>query len=333
METRRIGELEVSVVGLGCNNLGSRLDLAGTSAVVDACFDAGITLFDTADIYGGDGASEELLGRALGSRRDEVVIATKFGMRLDDERTGAHPDYIPRACEASLRRLGTDHLDLYQLHTPDPDVPIEETLGALDDLIRAGKVRELGHSNLSAEQADEAEATAQRLGTARFVAAQDHWSLLARDVEDDILQAVARHDLKVLPFFPLASGLLTGKYTAEVEQDPTWRLNQRAAPRAPGPLDHRGAPGHHPRAGGLRPRRRPQPAGAGDVVAGHPGAGRLRHRGRLPPRAGPCQRRGRRLAAQRRGAGRGGPDHRTMSRGGRVRTVVPARPRSRATSP
>lgn len=225
METRRIGELAVSVVGLGCNNLGSRLDLAGTRTVVDACFEAGITLFDTADIYGGDGASEELLGMALGSRRSEVVIATKFGMRLDDERRGAHPDYIPRACEASLRRLGTDHLDLYQLHTPDPDVPIEETLGALDELVRAGKVRELGHSNLSADQADEAEAAAKRLGTARFVAAQDHWSLLAREVEDDVLHAVARHDLKVLPFFPLASGLLTGKYTSDGEQDPSWRLN------------------------------------------------------------------------------------------------------------
>jgi aryl-alcohol dehydrogenase-like predicted oxidoreductase len=225
VETRRIGELEVSVVGLGCNNLGSRLDLAGTQAVVDACFDAGVTLFDTADVYGGDGASEELLGHALGSRRHEVVIATKFGHRLNDERRGAHPDYIPRACDASLRRLGTDHLDLYQLHTPDPEVPIEETLGALDDLVRAGKVRELGHSNLSATQADEAEAAAQRRGTARFVCAQDHWSLLAREVEDDILQAVARHDLQVLPFFPLASGLLTGKYTAEGEQDPTWRLN------------------------------------------------------------------------------------------------------------
>lgn len=225
METRRIGELEVSVVGLGCNNLGQKLDLAGTRAVVDACFDAGVTLFDTADVYGGDGASEELLGRALGSRRDEVVIATKFGMRLDDERRGAHPDYVRRACDASLRRLGTDRIDLYQLHTPDPDVPIEETLGALDELVTAGKVRELGHSNLSAAQADEAEAAAGRLGSARFVSAQDHWSLLARDVEDDILTAVARHDLKVLPFFPLASGLLTGKYTSGDDQDPTWRLN------------------------------------------------------------------------------------------------------------
>jgi len=231
VETRHIGQLEVSSVGLGCNNLGSRLDLAGTQAVVDACFDAGITLFDTADVYGGDGRSEELLGRALGSRRDEVVVATKFGMRLDDERQGAHPDYVARACEASLRRLGTDHLDLYQLHTPDPDVPIEETLGALDELVRAGKVREIGHSNLSAEQADEAEATARQHGTARFVSAQDHWSLLAREAEDDILQAVARHDLKVLPFFPLASGLLTGKYTAEVEQDPNWRLNGLPADR------------------------------------------------------------------------------------------------------
>ena len=225
METRHIGDLEVSLVGLGCNNFGGRIDAAQTQRVVDAALEAGITLFDTADVYGGDGVSEEFLGRALGSRRDEAVIATKFGMALDDQRQGAHPDHVRGACEASLRRLGVEHIDLYQLHRPDPEVPIEETLGALDELVVAGRVREIGHSNLSAAQADEAEAAARRAGTARFVCAQDHWSLLARDVEDDILQAVQRHGLAVLPFFPLASGLLTGKYTGDAEQDPNWRLN------------------------------------------------------------------------------------------------------------
>ena len=225
METRRIGDLDVSLVGLGCNNFGGRIDADQTQQVVDAALEAGITLFDTADVYGGDGASEELLGRALGSRRDQAIIATKFGMALDDRRQGAHPDYVRSACEASLRRLGVDHIDLYQLHRPDPEVPIEETLGALDELVAAGKVREIGHSNLSASQADEAEGAARRTGTARFVCAQDHWSLLARDVEDDIVQAVRRHGLAVLPFFPLASGLLTGKYTGDAEQDPSWRLN------------------------------------------------------------------------------------------------------------
>ncbi len=231
METRRIGELEVSLVGLGCNNFGGRIDAGQTQQVVDAALEAGITLFDTADVYGGQGASEELLGRALGSRRDHTIIATKFGMALDDQRQGAHPDHVRRACEASLRRLGVDHIDLYQLHRPDPEVPIEETLGALDELVTTGKVREIGHSNLSAAQADEAEAAARQAGTARFVCAQDHWSLLARDVEDGIIEAVERHGLAVLPFFPLASGLLTGKYTADAEQDPSWRLNRLAEER------------------------------------------------------------------------------------------------------
>ncbi|TVP73373.1 MAG: aldo/keto reductase [Nitriliruptor sp.] len=225
METRRIGDVQVSLVGLGCNNFGGRIDADQTQRVVDAALEAGITLFDTADVYGGEGASEELLGRALGSRRDHAVIATKFGMALDDQRQGAHPDHVRSACEASLRRLGVEHIDLYQLHRPDPEVPIEETLGALDELIATGKVREIGHSNLSATQADEAEAAARRTGTARFVCAQDHWSLLARDAEDGILQAARRHELAVLPFFPLASGLLTGKYTSGEEQDPGWRLN------------------------------------------------------------------------------------------------------------
>jgi aryl-alcohol dehydrogenase-like predicted oxidoreductase len=231
VESRTIGSLPVSVVGLGCNNLGGRIDAAATQQVVDAAIDAGITLFDTADIYGGNGASERLLGRALGSRRDQVVVATKFGMELDEDRRGAHPDYVRAACEASLRRLGADHIDLYQLHQPDPDVPIEETLGALDELVRAGKVRELGHSNLSAEQMDAAEAAARSTGTARFVCAQDHWSLLERDLEDGALPAIERHGLALLPYFPLASGLLTGKYRPDADPDPTWRLATLPAER------------------------------------------------------------------------------------------------------
>jgi aryl-alcohol dehydrogenase-like predicted oxidoreductase len=226
METRHIGSLEVSAVGLGCNNFGRRLGLDGTRPVVDAALEAGVTFFDTADVYGGDhGTSEELLGAALRSRRDQVVIATKFGMELDPDRRGASPRYVRDACEASLRRLDTDVIDLYQLHTPDPDVPLAETLGALDDLVRAGKVREIGHSNLSAEQVDEAEAAARTHGTARFVCAQDHWSLLDRELEDGNLPAVRRHGLAVLPFFPLASGLLTGKYTSGGDTDPSWRLS------------------------------------------------------------------------------------------------------------
>ena len=148
METRQIGSLEVSTVGLGCNNFGRRLDSDATSAVVDAALDAGITFFDTADVYGGT-KSEEYLARALGRRRDDVVVATKFGSRVDEQRRGARPEYVHRAVEESLRRLGTDRIDLYQLHTPDPDVPIGETLGALDELVRAGKVREVGCSSQS----------------------------------------------------------------------------------------------------------------------------------------------------------------------------------------
>jgi aryl-alcohol dehydrogenase-like predicted oxidoreductase len=156
MDTRRIGSLEVSVVGLGCNNFGRRLDSDSTSAVVDAALDVGITFFDTADVYGGT-KSEEYLAHALGRRREDVVIATKFGSAVDEQRRGARPEYVRRAVEDSLLRLGTDRIDLYQLHTPDPQVPIEETLGALDELVNAGKVREIGCSNFSADQLREAE--------------------------------------------------------------------------------------------------------------------------------------------------------------------------------
>ncbi|MEW5928136.1 MAG: aldo/keto reductase [Gemmatimonadota bacterium] len=209
MRKRKIGSLEASVVGLGCNNFGTRIDEAATREVVDAALDAGIRFFDTADTYG-KGLSEEYLGRALGARRAEVVIATKFGSRMDEERKGARPEYVLRAAEDSLRRLGTDYIDLYQIHRPDPEVPIADTLGALDELVRAGKVREIGCSNFSAEQLREAEAAAR--GRARFVSVQNEYSLLHREPEAEVLPECGRQGLAFLPYFPLASGLLTGKY-------------------------------------------------------------------------------------------------------------------------
>ncbi|MFE0591177.1 aldo/keto reductase [Micromonospora echinospora] len=220
MTFRRLGDsgLVVSVVGVGCNNFGRKLDLPGTRAVVDAALDAGINFFDTADIYGQpQGASEEMLGAALRGRRDDVVLATKFGMDMhgmngpDHGARGARR-YVARAVEASLRRLGTDHIDLYQMHEPDPGTPVEETLAALDDLVRAGKVRYLGNSNFSGWQIADADWTARTAGTTRFVSAQNHYSLLERAVETEVVPACERFGLGLLPFFPLADGLLTGKY-------------------------------------------------------------------------------------------------------------------------
>jgi aryl-alcohol dehydrogenase-like predicted oxidoreductase len=210
METRRIGALEVSVVGLGCNNFGGRLDAAATARVVDAALDAGINFLDTADIYGGT-RSEEYLGRALAGRRDQVVLATKFGMAVDGQRRGARPEYVRRALEDSLRRLNTERIDLYQLHQPDPAVPIADTLGTLDELVKAGKVREIGCSNFSAEQLREADAAA-RAGAARFVSVQNEYSLVQREPEREVLAECERLGLAFIPYFPLASGLLTGKY-------------------------------------------------------------------------------------------------------------------------
>ncbi|HKN87755.1 MAG TPA: aldo/keto reductase, partial [Nitrospiraceae bacterium] len=210
LDTRRIGSLNVSVVGLGCNNFGWKLDEADTAAVVHAALDAGITFFDTADIYGGT-QSEVFLGRALSKHRDQVVIATKFGMAVDDQRRGAGPEYITQACEDSLRRLGTDCIHLYQLHQPDPTVPIADTLGALNDLVRAGKVREIGCSNFSLEQLREAEG-AVRPGRARFASVQNEYNLLHREPERDVIPECQSKGLAFLPYFPLASGLLTGKY-------------------------------------------------------------------------------------------------------------------------
>lgn len=225
MRHTRLGRsgLTVSVVGLGCNNLGrpgtATLDQAGTDAVVHAALDAGITFFDVADIYGAEpGLSEERLGRALGARRDEVVIGTKFGMDMggvagDDGGARGSRRYIVRAVEDSLRRLGTDWIDLYQFHTPDPATPIEETLRALDDLVRAGKVRYVGHSNRAGWQIAQAEYVARELGVERFVSAQNHYNLLDRRAELEVVPAAAEFGLGVLPYFPLANGLLTGKYS------------------------------------------------------------------------------------------------------------------------
>ncbi|MPV38785.1 aldo/keto reductase [Georgenia subflava] len=225
MELKRLGRsgLSVSAVGLGCNNLGRAGTVTesaeGASAVVHAALDAGITLFDTADTYGKEpGLSERLLGHALTGRRDDVVVATKFGM---DMRGANGPDfgargsrrYIVRAVEASLARLGTDHIDLYQFHTPDPLTPVEETLSALDDVVRAGKVRYVGHSNRSGWQIAEAAHLARELGTTAFVSAQNHYNLLDRRAEVEVVPAAAHYGLGVLPYFPLANGLLTGKYS------------------------------------------------------------------------------------------------------------------------
>ena len=206
--------LMVSVVGVGCNAFGSRIDADQTRAVVDAALDHGVTLFDTADSYG-DGASEDVLGRALGSRRDRVLVATKFGMGDHaDEHWGAHGSrrYVRRAVEASLRRLGTDYIDLYQLHRPDPITPLDETLEAMSQLVTEGKVRYIGSSNLSAWQVTQADWVARSSGTQRFVSAQNEYSLYNRTAEDELVPACEAAGVGILPYFPLAYGLLTGKY-------------------------------------------------------------------------------------------------------------------------
>jgi aryl-alcohol dehydrogenase-like predicted oxidoreductase len=215
MRTRSLGDggPQVSVVGLGTNNFGGRIDYEQSLKVVDAALDAGVTLFDTADIYS-QGMSEEFIGRALEGRRDRVLIATKFGKPMDErpEDRRGNPDYIRGAVESSLRRLRTDVIDLYQMHEPDPATPIEETLAALNDLVNEGKVRWIGSSNFSADQLEAAEEAALGPGLHRFVSAQNHYSLVERGVEDDVLPACERLGIGFLPYFPLASGLLTGKY-------------------------------------------------------------------------------------------------------------------------
>jgi aryl-alcohol dehydrogenase-like predicted oxidoreductase len=211
VETRRIGTLEVSVIGLGCNNFGWKIDERATREVIDASIAGGINFFDTADTYGKT-RSEEFIGRALEGRRASVIIATKFGKPVDATRTGARPEYVHQACNDSLRRLGTDYIDLYQLHAPDPSVPIADTLGALNELVKAGKVREIGCSNFSADQLREADAASRRGHLARFVSVQNHYNMLMRDDETSAIPECERLGIAYLPYFPLESGLLTGKY-------------------------------------------------------------------------------------------------------------------------
>jgi len=277
MRYRPLGQsgLLVSVVGLGCNNFGSRLDLDGTRAVVDAAIDAGVTLFDTSDTYGGGGGSERALGEILGSRRDQVVLATKFGGRGVDLGYGPAAGakggraYIRRAVTGSLRRLRTDYIDLYQLHVPDPVTPVEETLAALHELVTEGKVRYIGHSNFSGWQLADAAHLAARDGRTPFISAQNHWSLLERQAEAEVVPAASRFGLGVLPFFPLANGLLTGK-VRRGQPIPAHQRRPGQSQRGRRGLDPvRGRTGrdrrHRPTAaGGLSPftRRRPRPGTA-----------------------------------------------------------------------
>ena len=227
LPTRRIGSLEVTIVGLGCNNFGSRLDESRTRRVVDAALDVGVNFFDTADIYGGT-RSETFLGGILEGRRDRVVLATKFGMKVDRTRRGAAPAYVRRALEDSLRRLRTDLVDLYQLHEPDPATPIADTLGALDGLVREGKVREIGCSNFSGAQLLEASA-AVKDGAARFVSVQNELNLLDRADEHDALPVTEQLGLAYIPYFPLANGLLTGKYRPGVVPEGSRLASSRRA--------------------------------------------------------------------------------------------------------
>jgi len=261
MRTRTLGKdgPEVTVVGLGTNNFGARCEYEQSKAVIDAALDAGITLFDTADIYS-QGTSEEHIGRALEGRRERVLIATKFGKEMDEnphDSRGSR-EYIRSAVEASLRRLRTDVIDVYQMHEPDPSTPIDKTLGALHELVQEGKVRYVGSSNYSAGQIEEADTLARERGWTPFISAQNHYSLVERGIEDDVLPVCERLGVGQLPYFPLASGLLTGKYTRG-EEAKEGRLAGREIPeerwdRAEALqryADERGAPLLHVAIGGL----------------------------------------------------------------------------------
>ncbi|RDJ26855.1 aldo/keto reductase [Bosea caraganae] len=216
MLTRNLGRsgLRVSLVGLGCNNFGGRIDFESARKVIDKAIDCGITLFDTADVYGNRGGSEDVMGQLLGDRRKQIVLATKFGMNMDEAgiKKGGSRRYIIEAVEASLTRLKTDWIDLYQIHRADPLTPIDETLRALEDLISQGKVRYIGCSNFPSWQVADAAWTAKTLGTERFVSCQDEYSLMVRGAEKELIPAAMHYDMGLLPYFPLANGLLTGKY-------------------------------------------------------------------------------------------------------------------------
>lgn len=232
MLTRNLGHsgLRVSLVGLGCNNFGGRIDLEAARKVVDKAIDSGITLFDTADIYGNRGGSESALGELLGARRKQIVLATKFGMDMDADgiKKGGSRRYIVEAVEASLKRLKTDWIDLYQIHRPDPLTPIEETLRTLEELIRQGKVRYIGCSNLPSWQVADAHWTAKTLGIEGFASAQDEYSLLMRGAEKELIPAARHFGMGLLPYFPLANGLLTGKYQRNAPMPEGARMTREA---------------------------------------------------------------------------------------------------------
>ncbi len=302
LETRKVGSLEVSVAGLGCNNFGMRIDEDASKTVVDAALDAGVNHFDTADIYGG-GKSEEFLGHALGSRRDDAIITTKVGMGVPEGSRGGSREYVLSRCDASLQRLGTDRIDLYLLHTPDVETPIGETLEAFGELIHAGKVREIGCSNFSAAQLDEAAHVARELGVPGFVNAQNDYSLLNRDVEAEVLPAVDRLAMTFMPYFPLASGVLTGKYKRGEDHPEGSRL--AAWGNMAGEFRVRRAHGGRRGARRVRAGARSHAARACVVVAGGQPGRRQRDRRRHEARADPRQRRGHgRVAAHARGARR-----------------------------
>lgn len=224
MEIRTIGSLKVPAVGLGCNNFGMRIDEAATQAVVEAALDEGVNFFDTANIYGGGGKSEELLAPVLSRRRNDIVLASKFGMKMPDGRLGGRPEYAREMLHDSLRRLGVDHIDLYYLHQPDPEVPLADTLGAMQDMVREGLVREIACSNFSVEMLEEAKALAG--DGPRFVAVQNHYSLLHRAPEDDgVLAWCGANDTALIPFYPLHNGALTGKYRQGQERPQGARLS------------------------------------------------------------------------------------------------------------
>ncbi|HEX5392351.1 MAG TPA: aldo/keto reductase [Rhodocyclaceae bacterium] len=228
MEQRTLGNsaITVSLVGLGCNNFGAKLDLEGSRPVIHAALDAGITLFDTADSYGNKGGSESILGEVLGPRRQDIVLATKFGRQMDSEgkKKGASRAYVIEAIHASLRRLKTDWIDLYQLHYPDPETPIEETLRAVEDLIKAGKVHAFGISNMPAAEVQQACNTANGLKLHNIATCQDEYSLLRRGIEETLIPTLMQNKVGLLPYFPLANGLLSGKYRPGVKPPPDTRL-------------------------------------------------------------------------------------------------------------
>ena len=299
MEIRNLGAsgLRVSAVGLGCNNFGQRIDLEASRKVIHRALDLGITLFDTADIYSNMGGSENVLGAVLGDRRKDIVLATKYSkpMAEDGTKQGASRRYILDAVDASLKRLKTDYIDLYQQHDYDPLTPIEESLRALDDLVRQGKVRYIGNSNFPAWRIAEAEYVARAMNVSRFVSCQDEYSLVVRDIEKDLLPAATEYKLGLLPFFPLASGLLTGKYKKGESAPGDTRFGQDSATARP--LRHAAQRGHRREAAGLCARR----AGTRCSSSPSPGSPRAR-RSRASSRAPPASSRSSRTSRRSRGS-------------------------------